>query len=27
VYATINSGWSRKSQYDASAAFAFVLTP
>ena len=27
VYATINSGWSRQSQYDASAAFAFVLTP
>jgi hypothetical protein len=27
VAATINNGWSRQSQYDASAAFAFVLTP
>jgi hypothetical protein len=27
VAATINNGWSRQSQYDASAAFAFVLAP
>jgi len=27
VAATINSGWSRQSQYDASAALAFVLAP
>src|SRR5262249_11676564 len=27
VWATINSGWSRQSQYDASAAIAFVLAP
>jgi len=27
VAATINNGWWRQSQYDASAAFAFVLTP
>lgn len=27
VYATANNGWSRQSQYDASAALAFVLVP
>ena len=27
VAATANSGWSRQSQYDRSAAFAFALTP
>jgi hypothetical protein len=27
VWATINNGWSRQSQYDASAAIAFVLAP
>jgi len=27
VYATANNGWSRQSQYDASAAIAFVLAP
>ena len=27
VWATANNGWSRQSQYDASAAVAFVLSP
>jgi len=27
VAATMNNGWSRQSQYDASALLAFVLTP
>jgi hypothetical protein len=27
IATTINNGWGRQSQYDASAAFAFVLTP